>query len=61
MKIISIIELKKHVADVSIFDIIIGKLNYWYKPCLIILFKIDKNLKINFYYTIQLLCLAIYL
>ena len=52
MKKISIIKLKKRIANVSIFCIIIGKLHYKKKMYLIILFEIDKNQKIDFYYTI---------
>lgn len=44
---------------VSIFDIIINKLDYWYKLSLIILLKVDKYIKIYFYYTIFLLSLFI--
>ena len=52
IKIIFVVKLKKHMADISIFGIIIDKLCYKKKPYLIILFKIDKDLKIDIYYTI---------
>ena len=58
---IFVIELKRHIANISIFDIIIGKLYYKKKLCLVILFKISKNLKINFYHTILSFGLTIYL
>ena len=47
------------MADASIFCIIIGKLCYKKKPCSIIFLKVDKDLKINFHYTILLFSLAI--
>ena len=46
---ISAIELKKSVANVSIFGIIIGKLRHKKKLCPIILFEVDKDLKISFH------------
>ena len=49
---ISVIELKRHMAGISIFNIIIGKFRYKKKLCLVILFQIDKNSKVSFYYTI---------
>ena len=58
---ISAIELKRHVVDTSIFGIIIGKFRYRKKLCLVILFEIDKSLKIGFYYTIFLFGLIVYL
>ena len=57
---IFILELKKYVASASIFNIIISKFYYKKKLYLIILFKIDKSLKISFYYTILSFDLAIY-
>ena len=54
------IELEKYVAIINIFCIIKGKF-YYKKLYLIILFKIDKCLKLNFYYAILFLNLAIYL
>ena len=58
---ISIIKLKKCVVNASIFGIIIGKLHYKKKPCLIILLKIDKSLEIDFHCIILALSLAVYL
>ena len=49
------------MINTNIFGIIIGKLYYKKKLYLIILFKINKNLKINFYYIILFLGLAIHL
>ena len=49
---ISAIELEKYVADASILGVVIGKLHYGKKPCLIILFKVDKGLAIDFFYII---------
>ena len=56
---ISSIKLEKYIAIISIFDIIISKISYQYKKCLVILFKVNKNLKINFHYIILFLSLAI--
>ena len=58
-KIIFAIELKRHIANASIFNIIIGKLYYKKKLCLIILYKVDKSPKIDFYYAILSFDLAI--
>ena len=58
---IFIIELKKYVASTGIFGIIIGKFCYKKKLYLIILLKVDKNLKISFYYTILPFNLVVYL
>ena len=58
---ISTIEFERRMASASIFDIIIGKFCYKKKLYLIILFKVDKNLEINFYYTILPLSLVVHL
>ena len=55
------IEFKKYVANTSIFSIIIAKLYYKKKSYSIILFKVNKNLKIGLYYTFLFLNLIIYL
>ena len=49
------------MASVGIFGIIVIKLYYKKKLCSIILFKVDKSLKIDFYYIILPFNLAIYL
>ena len=49
------------MIDTSIFSIIIDKLYYMEKPCLIFLLKVDKKLEIGFYYIILPFNLAIYL
>ena len=49
------------MGGISIFNIIINKPYYKKKPCLIILFKVDKGLKINLIYIILSLNLAVYL
>ena len=58
-----IIKLKKYIVNVYIFSIIISKIKYLKEISLIILYKINKNLKISFYYTILpfylLICLRI--
>ena len=47
------------MADIGIFDIIIGKLCYKKKLYSIILLKVDKDSEISFHYTILLFSLAI--
>ena len=59
VKTISAIKLKRYMADASILGIIINKLYYKKKPCLIILLKVDKILKISFHHTILPLNLAV--
>ena len=49
------------MVNTNIFGIIINKFYYKKKLYLIILFKVNKYLKISFYYTILSLDLAIYL
>ena len=56
---ISAIELEKCVVNTSIFGIIISKLRYGKKPCLIILFKDNKSSKVSFHCTILPLSLAV--
>ena len=53
------IYFEKCIADIDIYGIIIGKLCYKKKLCLIILLKVDKNLKVSFYCTILSLSLTI--
>ena len=53
------IELKRYMINANIFGIIIGKLDYKKKPYLIILFKVNKDSKISFYYTILFLGLSV--
>ena len=49
------------MVNVNIFDIDINKLCFKKNLCLIILFKINKGLKINLNQTIYFLSLVIYL
>ena len=49
---ISIIELERYMAGTGIPSIIIGKFCSRKKLCLIILFKVDKDLEIGFHYAI---------
>ena len=55
------IELKKYMVGASIFGIIIGKFRYKKKLYLVILFEIDKSLKVDFYYIIFSFGLTVYL
>ena len=56
---ISVIELKKYVVGAGVLGIIVGKLYHRKKLCPIILFEIDKKLKVGFNCTILPLSLAI--
>lgn len=56
---ITTVELKRDIIDSYILDIIIGKLYYRQKPSLVVLFPIDKNLKVGFYDAILLLSLTV--
>ena len=47
------------MANISIFDIILSKLCHKKKPYPIILFEVDKNLKVDFHCAILFLGLAI--
>ena len=49
---ISTIELKRYIAGASIFGNIVGKLRHRKKLRLIILLKVDKGSKVDFYYPI---------
>lgn len=53
------IKFKKDIANICVFYIIISKFGYYQKFNPVILLKIDKNLKVNFYNTILLIYLAI--
>ena len=53
------IELKKYMIGVGVFGVIVSKLYYRKKLCPVILLKINKSLKISFYYTILPFSLAI--
>ena len=55
------IEVKKYMANIFIFCIIICEFYYKQEICLIILFLINKYLEVSFYYIILYLILAIYL
>ena len=59
-KIIVAIELEKYIAGNGIFGIIISKFCYKKKLYLIILFKVDKSSKVNFYCASLPLNLSIY-
>ena len=58
---ISVIELKKYVAGIGIFGIIVGKFCYEKKSCPIILLEVDESLEIGFYCTILPFNLAVHL
>lgn len=58
LKIILLVSFKKDIASTCIFNIVIHKFG---ELSLIILFKINKNYNLNFYNTILLFNLAIFL
>ena len=58
---ISAIELKRCIANVGIFSIVVSELRYENKLCSIILLKVDKSLKVGFYYIILPLSLVVHL
>ena len=60
-EIISLVKLKRYIANVDIFGIIISKFCHKKKLYLIILFKVDKSSKIGFHCGILLFNLIIYL
>ena len=57
--IIIVVQLKKNKAEICIFNITVVKFGYEQKLYTIVLFKINKNLKIYFYYIILFFYLAI--
>lgn len=61
VKMITIIELKKCIANAHILNIIVYKISYRQELSPIILLSIQKNLIIYFYCTIQSLGLTIFL
>ena len=61
MRIISTIKFKKYIIGAYILGIVISKLNYQKKACLVISFKVDQGSKISFYYIIVSLDLTMYL
>ena len=58
-RIVVTVELKKCVTCISILGVVIGKLRYWEKWCLIILLQIYKNIKVSFHSTVLLLRLTV--
>ena len=58
-KIIAVIQLKGHMANISIFDIIMSNFDYFWKFSLIVLLKVDKNLNVELYCAVLALCLII--
>ena len=53
------INLKRSVADISIFCIIIGEFRYWEKSSPVVLFIDNKNPEIGFHSTILTFCLTV--
>lgn len=59
MRIIVAVQLKGCVVGASIFCIIIDQFNYWKEFCPIVLLKVDKDLEIDFHYTVLPFSLAV--
>ena len=59
VKILVIVQLKRYIANTCIFGIIVSKLNYWSKTGSIILLKVNKRLKVDFYNAYLLFYVAI--
>ena len=51
---------KRYILGIDNFIIIIYKLDYNKKSCLVIIFIINKNARVNFYYIIWFFNLAIF-
>lgn len=58
-KMVTIIKLKKHMANACILCIIVGKFSYWKELSPIIFLVINKNPEVGFYCTVLSLGLAI--
>ena len=56
---IATFQLKKHMANICVFGIIISKLGHRQKLCPIILLKINEGSEVGFYDTVLLFGLAI--
>ena len=57
--IVATVQLQRHMMIVCILSIIVSKLGYWYKPGLLVLFKINKDSEIQFYCTVLSLSLIV--
>ena len=53
------VELKKHISYANMVCVIISDLCYGQEPCSVVPFVINKSSKVNFYYAILLLSLAV--
>lgn len=53
------VKFEQSIACAAVFSIMIGKLSHWQQTSLVVLFIVDKSLKISFYCTILAICLAI--
>ena len=56
---ITAVQFKRRVANICVFAIVISKFGYWWKLCSIILFKVNKCLKVYFYYAVMVFDFAI--
>lgn len=51
-RVIAAVQLRRYVAGIGVFCIIIDKFSYWKKPYQVILLEVDKNLDVGFYFTV---------
>ena len=56
---IATIKLERYVTHASVFRVVVGKLYYWQKLCLVILLPIHKGTKVSFDHAILLFCLPV--
>ena len=58
-RIVATIKLQRYVTHTGVFEIVVSKLHHWEETCLVILFLIHKNTKINFHDAVLLFCLIV--
>lgn len=59
MRVITVVKFKQGIISISIFCVDIYKFSYWQKSYLVILLKVNKNVKLNLYNAILLFNLGI--
>ena len=58
---VATVQLKRCVAGACILGVVISKLGHWQELCPIILFKVDKGLKVGIHGAVLPFCLTVYL
>ena len=56
---VAVVEFAWRMIGAGIFGIIVYKLSYWYKPGPVILFEVNKDLKVGLHSAVMPLCLTI--